>query len=356
MLTTLRSFRTTHFDELIRISSPRAELRATIEVSGLSNESRIVLSQNDHRVSKEISLNGKLMRASSQYLHARFGNLDCGFHSIVFNPADHDLIRGEPSGRRSFLDRVLAAESAEYFTSLTRFKRALENRNALLRQGAPPNHLTDFTEIFVSEGVELTRARAAWLEKVNPLLREHAARIAPGTPDFQLVPQSRWNAETPEFTEELSSFPEAILAGQGDRGSIAFLKKRLYRRLEETRVGEREAKTTLVGPHRDDWQFRFGENVLKAVGSQGEVRTALLALKLSEIELFRRKTGGDPLLLLDDFSSELDQARRKALLQFLAETPLQVFVTSTELPMDLSFGRVFAVRDGNFEMGSGERG
>ena len=103
----------------------------------------------------------------------------------------------------------------------------------------------------------------------------------------------------------------------------------------------------------DDWLFQFGGHILKAVGSQGEVRTVLLGLKLSEIELFRRKTNGDPILLLDDFSSELDSHRRKALLRYLAETPLQVFVTSTELPSDLSFGRVFQVHEGKFEMGLG---
>ena len=85
-----------------------------------------------------------------------------------------------------------------------------------------------------------------------------------------------------------------------------------------------------MGPHRDDWVlFLEGQN-LKVQGSQGEVRSALLALKLAEIDYFRRRTGHRPLLLLDDFSSELDRERRRFLLDFLESTDLQVFVTTTE--------------------------
>jgi DNA replication and repair protein RecF len=86
----------------------------------------------------------------------------------------------------------------------------------------------------------------------------------------------------------------------------------------------------LAGPHRDDWSFFYGEQALRGHGSQGEVRSALLALKLCEIELFRSATGHRPLFLLDDFSSELDRERRGFLLRFLLESDLQVFVSTTE--------------------------
>ncbi len=103
-----------------------------------------------------------------------------------------------------------------------------------------------------------------------------------------------------------------------------------------------------MGPHRDDWALILGHQPLKGFGSQGEVRSALIALKLSEIELFKKRTGHRPILLLDDFSSELDRDRREFLLSYLSETDLQVFVTSTEEPpfSPEKGGKLFRVSDG----------
>ena len=107
---------------------------------------------------------------------------------------------------------------------------------------------------------------------------------------------------------------------------------------------------SLVGPHRDDWAFFLGSQALKGHGSQGEVRSALLALKLCEIDPFRNETGHRPLFLLDDFSSELDQERRAFLLRYLTETDLQVFVTTTEAATFA--GKRFWVVNGRFGNGS----
>ena len=108
---------------------------------------------------------------------------------------------------------------------------------------------------------------------------------------------------------------------------------------------ERIRGTTLLGPHRDDWSFFLESQPLKILGSQGEVRSALLALKLVEIRLFQEQTKTNPILLLDDFSSELDRKRRSFLLKFLESTDLQVFVTSTEAVEDL--GKRFWVVNGS---------
>jgi DNA replication and repair protein RecF len=112
---------------------------------------------------------------------------------------------------------------------------------------------------------------------------------------------------------------------------------------------------TLAGPHRDDLALFYGDQPLRGHGSQGETRSALITLKLCEIDLFRRKTGHRPILLLDDFSSELDRSRREFLLRYLFESDLQVFVTSTEeppLPENPDTGkngRVFRMRNGTLE-------
>jgi DNA replication and repair protein RecF len=117
---------------------------------------------------------------------------------------------------------------------------------------------------------------------------------------------------------------------------------------------ERARKSSLVGPHRDDLLFKVGEGSspllpdLVNVGSQGEIRSLLLSLKLSELEAFKAQTNIQPVLLIDDFSSELDSARRGFLLNYLKGSDLQIFVTSTD---DLSGnigsdGMVIEMRDG----------
>jgi DNA replication and repair protein RecF len=112
---------------------------------------------------------------------------------------------------------------------------------------------------------------------------------------------------------------------------------------------------TLAGPHRDDLALFYGNQPLRGHGSQGETRSALITLKLCEIDLFRRKTGHRPILLLDDFSSELDRSRREFLLRYLFESDLQVFVTSTDeppLPSDRGAGqngKVFRMKNGALE-------
>ena len=100
----------------------------------------------------------------------------------------------------------------------------------------------------------------------------------------------------------------------------------------------------MIGPHRDDWQFTLRGNSLSNHGSQGEIRSVLLALKLSEVEQFRETCGHLPLFLLDDFSSELDELRRSYLLNFLESSGLQVFITTTD--PKISGGRTFEIANG----------
>jgi DNA replication and repair protein RecF len=139
-------------------------------------------------------------------------------------------------------------------------------------------------------------------------------------------------------------------AGQGHLPSLELLEQVFWSKVSALEAAERKTGHSLVGPHRDDWAFFLGNQTLKGHGSQGEVRSALLALKLSEIELFRNRTGHRPLFLLDDFSSELDRERRSFLLKYLTETDLQTFVTTTE-DSPLYIGKRYWVSNGAIEEG-----
>ena len=155
----------------------------------------------------------------------------------------------------------------------------------------------------------------------------------------------RYNSHWVKKCLENKELSELLSSGQAPLPSVELLEQAYWKQLSLLETKEFQMRTSLVGPHRDDWSFQFGQQALRGHGSQGEVRSALLALKLSEIDLFREATRHRPILLLDDFSSELDQNRRSFLLKRLEETDLQVFVTTTE--DRTTIGRRYWVSNGN---------
>ena len=137
--------------------------------------------------------------------------------------------------------------------------------------------------------------------------------------------------------------------GHFELPTLEFLTELHHQQNKKFSYLERVRKVSLVGPHRDDFVLqnsvlRNSKQDLVEVGSQGEVRSALLALKLSELEQFQSQTGIQPVLLIDDFSSELDRTRRGFLLEYFKDSDLQIFVTSTEKLM--TTGQVFQIENG----------
>jgi DNA replication and repair protein RecF len=361
-IATLRSFRGAKNDEVIRWGQDSAEVSCTIsdeanpspdvwrtELKVTFSRPQIMegLVDRNGRATKVAFINGKPFRSSTQYLSQRFGSFELGFHTVVFNPADHDLVRGEPAIRRAYLDRVLAAEDVEYLKAIQKYQRTLEQRNALLKGDVPPSRemLAGFTEPLSRYGAIITFKRLEWLMRVAPRLDSVARQIAPNQPSLTAFYVSNWVPEIKDLSINNNKLNSGHFAGLPHPVSIELLEQAFWKQLSTLEQAELRSRSSLVGPHRDDWSFYLGEQVLKGHGSQGEVRSALLALKLSEIDLFRERTGHRPLLLLDDFSSELDQERRGFLLRYLMDTDLQVFVSTTEDKSTL--GRRFWVTHGS---------
>lgn len=351
-LATLRSFRGAKTDEVVRWNQPGAEIHCVVapdqfESGDWNTDLKLVFSTEGQRTSKTAFINGKPFRSSTQYLSQRFGSVELGFHTIVFNPADHDLVRGEPSIRRGYLDRVIAAEDIDYLKSLTKYQRLLEQRNALLKSEPPPARslVQGFTEPLAKLAAWITLKRLEWLLRLSKHLDPIASQIAPGGPELKAFYMSNWSPEIPGLSILNNHLSDHHFTGLPLLPSLELLEQSFWIKQSSLAEAELRSRSSLVGPHRDDWGFVMAQQqkstnkeqrlVLKGHGSQGEVRSALLALKLSEIELFRKTTGHRPLLLLDDFSSELDRQRRSFLLQYLAESDLQVFVTTTEASEDM---------------------
>ncbi|MGZ3698520.1 MAG: DNA replication/repair protein RecF, partial [Bdellovibrionota bacterium] len=229
-----------------------------------------------------------------------------------------------------------------------KFQRTLEQRNTLLKTEppAPRELLHGFTEPLATYSAALTLKRLQSHPRLAPRLDDIVHQIAPKQAPLKLVYLSNWVPRIDSLSIENENLGSVHFSGQEHLPSVELLEQAFWKKWSILESAERRSGHSLVGPHRDDWTFFLGNQILKGHGSQGEIRSALLGLKLSEIELFRSATGHRPLFLLDDFSSELDQERRSFLLRFLSNTDLQVFVTTTEGSAFSEIGKRFWVLNG----------
>lgn len=237
--------------------------------------------------------------------------LPSALRTVVFAPEEMLLVVGSPSLRRTELDDLVAGLEPEAAAALSTYGRALTQRNTLLRrireEQASRDELPYWDSVVIREGGRILRWRAAALEAIaGPLAAAHA-EIAPREGRLALAYRSNAPAAPGESPEDA-----------------------LRRRLAETADKELWNGATLVGPHRDDLAFELDGRELATFASRGQQRTAILALKLAELDLLASLDGRPPLLLLDDVFSELDPDRRAHLVRRIGALP-QAFITTTTL-------------------------
>ena len=254
---------------------------------------------------KRIRVNGVPRRAAALAERLRV---------VLFAPEDMLLVAGSPSLRRATLDQLATTLIPGYANELATYARALQQRNGLLRaireETASRDELRYWDRPFLDAGGAVVAARHALLERLaGPLATAHA-EIAPD--------------EAAAGALGIEYLTNAV-AAQGETPRDA-----LERRLAETAEKEAWNGTTVIGPHRDDIAFVMSGRDLSGFASRGQQRTAILALKLAELDLVTSHDARPPLLLLDDVFSELDPARRSHLVRRIAELP-QAFVTTTTL-------------------------
>lgn len=360
ILASLKSFRDSKPQDWIQNHQDLSELEAWLvpefNQPDWRSHFRVILQRSSLKevVSKVAEINGKRVRTGAGFLKQKFGSAELAFHVISFNPSDHDLIRGEPAIRRAYLDRVISAENSEYLEKLVGYSKTLDHRNALLKdpRGRYREVLQEFTQPLIESGAYLTMERLKWLDRNLAELQKMAVRISAQSPPTSGALELSYSTKFVEIdaqksdqkNNEIGILNGVHFAGHHSLPSLEIIENWLQKRFEVQAAEELRQGVTLLGPHRDDWVISSQGYPLKGRGSQGEVRTALLALKLAEISSFRSTTGHRPVLLLDDFSSELDLSRRRFLMEAIQETDLQVFVTSTEsagLP-----GKKFSVIEG----------
>jgi DNA replication and repair protein RecF len=234
--------------------------------------------------------------------------------AVVFAPEEMLLVVGSPGLRRAAIDQLAAQRGSAYLRDLATYSRTLQQRNSLLRaireEQADRGELRFWDGTFLDAGSAIVEARLRLLDDLAlPLARAHAEIAPEEAAASRLAIRYATNAPA--------------LPGESPRDALA-------RRLRETSEKEVWNGSTLVGPHRDDLVFELNGRDLSGFASRGQQRTAILALKLAELDLLTEQDGRPPLLLLDDVFSELDPDRRAHLVRRIAELP-QAFVTTTTL-------------------------
>jgi DNA replication and repair protein RecF len=262
---------------------------------------------------------------------------------VLFMPQDVDLVAGSPSGHRRYLDDALCQVDGGYCAALERYTDALRQRNAVLRhlrdEGGDPKQLAPFEEVLAREGVVVANGR----RELVAALSRHADRIhqhLTGEAEWlRLEYQPNFDPAAPpelEYQMGLGLQPYAgPPAGVGADGLVEAFRQTLRARQPD----EITRGMTLTGPHRDEMRFIAGnpaqgthEVDLGTYGSRGQQRTAVLALKLAELEWMQEMTGETPVLLLDEVLAELDATRRRYLLAQV-DSVEQALLTTTDLDM-----------------------
>lgn len=314
LLGTGKSFRTSRERDLVRDGFELAAVSGSAEVRAGTVQLACTITATPRGTRKRYTINGRGVR------YARFlGSL----RVVTFVPADLQLVGGPPSARRSFLNAALAQEQQSYYHALARYQKALTQKAALLRGDAAFDEslYAIYQETLIETGTALMLAREAFVAALHGrAARAHAAWSA-GAEDLALryVPNVPYDAPV----------PDAVAA--------AFAA-----RLRAAAAQERSRGTPLVGPHRDDMTFLLDGRSLAAYGSQGQQRTAVLALKAAEYGVMTDRSGETPLLLLDDVLSELDPERASAFVAGVGAFE-QAFLTATHEPEGLAAARVYLV-------------
>jgi DNA replication and repair protein RecF len=319
MLGTGKSFRTNKESDVIRSGLEVASVAgdAAMRVGNVRLSCSVTATSRGTR--KSYTLNGQPVRYASFLGRARV---------VTFVPADLHLVAGAPSSRRAVLNIALAQEQPAYYRELAKYQRVVAQKNALLRgDGVDADLLAIYDRALVEAGTILMLARNHFVSAMATAAREVHARWSGGHETLELRYEPNVAFDVP--------------TADGIAGAFAM-------RLRERAEAERTRQTSLVGPHRDDLGMALDGASLAAYGSQGQQRTAVLALKVAEYSVMYERTGEAPLLLLDDVLSELDAQRAAAFLDGVGGFE-QAFVTATHLPQNLPVGRTWHVRDARVE-------
>lgn len=286
-----KSFRCLKDKEVINFGADYCKINAEFEKE--TNDSSAMIFVQDK---KSIRLNGVQID--------RLSELVGEYSMVIFTPDYLNLIKDGPGVRRQFLDSFISQIKPSYFKNLINYYRVLKQRNNLLKQKNKNmiSTIDVWDEKLASLGVQINKMRSGALDKINSTVN--------------LITEGNG------ITENIKLVYVPSVKGDFEA------EENFYSQLVASRERDFEKGITLTGPHRDDFEIFMNGINIKKYGSQGQMRSCVLKMKLSECEIIKEKTGENPILLLDDILSELDEERRKFFLENIKDK--QVIITCTD--------------------------
>lgn len=322
------SFRRVRFSQYIPADNPEAEVMVRLKFRDDITERENIINYTIYKNNIEITYNNIKMKDAAEL----YGVLKY----VVFIPEHLSLIKGAPELRRNYLDDVALMQTKTHLKKLSRYNKALKQRNNILSgyNGSLKElsaNVAAWNEILAAEGINVTYGRLKYFNFLKKCAGEIYSELTNG-------------AETLDMEYQSSVFKT---------NSINFDEKdKLYKiyinELEKNLEAEMKLRYTLAGIHRDDVNFYVNGLAARDFASQGQLRSAALALKLSEAEIIRRKNKTNPVIILDDILSELDFIRRDYIIHHIEKS--QIFITCCNIN-DLSSmngGRSWNVENGCF--------
>ncbi|MBC8590878.1 DNA replication/repair protein RecF [Wansuia hejianensis] len=294
-----RSFRTNKDKEIINFEKNEAYIGANVSLGDYKKFFEIKMERNKP----------KRIRVNKTEL-ASYKELNTGLNVVIFTPEDLKIVKGGPQERRNFIDSGVSQIKPVYSYNINKYKKLLYQRNNLLKSSRFRKDINNLLEVFDLQiakiGTSIILERDKYLQKLSDLASFNHTKITDQLENLNL--------------KYMTNVP--ILENKGDmeKAYLELMKKNLKKDLE--------FGTTEIGPHRDDIIMMINNKDARIYGSQGQQRTTVLSIILSELELIKRERGMYPVLLLDDVFSELDGSRRKYLTDFFNH--MQVFITVTD--------------------------
>ena len=302
-----KSFRSSKDSEMIKFGEEYANIEVYFNKS--DRDGNIVINIGKK---KNINVNKIKIKKLSDLL----GNIN----TVIFTPDDINILKGGPQNRRKFLDIMISQLRPNYMYAYNLYKKALEERNNYLKKikltGCDENLLELWDEQLIKYGKIISDYRNEFIEKIKIKIKEIHKNITGNKENIKIKYIS-------DCVDEV--FYKKLLI---DRRKLDIIKG-----------------YTTRGIHRDDFEIEINDILVNVYGSQGQHRTAILSLKIAELKVISDEIGENPILLLDDFMSELDEKRRNNFMENIKDT--QVIITCTDnLLINNVDSKVFKVNDG----------
>ena len=312
-LTFLSSHRASGNTPLIKLGNNSAYIRAKVKYP--EREVLVELEINNEKANRA-KVNQNPVRSQKEI----FGIVQ----TIYFSPEDLDIVRGDPSERRRFIDQLLTLRSPRIAGVITDYERAVKQRNSLLKTRASTDALAPWDKQVAEFGGQLIALRLSALLELKPLFNEVYQQISDTKP-AEIIYKSSIENPTTDALENTGKIMERLITNRG---------------------AELERGLTLVGPHRDDLTLMLGDHLVKGYASQGESWSIALSLKLATYNLLKSE-GLSPILILDDVFAELDEERREKLASITqsAEQTLITVAVENDLPKSIT-GVKYLVKSG----------